>query len=149
MRRDEGTAGLLVLAVAVVTLLMGLLVVDVATFLHARSRAQVAADAAALAAAPVTFRPFGADGSPSDEAALFAEANGARLVMCRCPVDVSWDARTVVVEAAVQIDPVVLPVTEVRATSRAEFVPTSLRRMRALVNAAARGLHSWRRPQRS
>lgn len=128
MRRDEGAAGLLVLAVAVIALLLGLLVIDVATFLHARSRAQVAADAAALAAAPVTFRPFGADGSPGDEAALFADANGARLVICRCPVDGSWDARTVVVEASVRIDPIVLPATEVRATGRAEFVPTSLRR---------------------
>lgn len=128
MSRDEGVAGLLVLAVAAVALIMGLLVVDVATFLHARNRAQVAADAAALAAAPVTFRAFGAGGSPAEEAAKYAAINGAWLVACRCHVDRSWDSRTIAVEVAVVIDAVLLPASEVRATSRAEFVPTALRR---------------------
>lgn len=126
MSRDEGAAGLLALAIVAVTLLLGLLMVDAATFLHARSRAQIAADAAALAAAPVTFRSFGANGSPDDEAALYAEANGARLVTCLCHVDVSWNARSVAVEVFVPIDPVVLHIAGVRAVSRAEFVPTSL-----------------------
>jgi hypothetical protein len=111
-----------------VTLLMGLLTIDVATFLQARSQAQIAADAAALAAAPVTFRSFGANGSPGDEAAIYAEVNGARLVACSCPVDSSWNTRTVAVVVAVPIEPVVLAATEVRAFSRAEFVPTSMQR---------------------
>ena len=126
--REEGVAGLLVLAMATVSMLLGLLTIDVATYLHARTRAQVAADAAALAAAPVTFRSFGAAGSPAEEAAVFAEANGAELIECRCPVDGSWEPRTVEVEVSVSIDPLLLPATAVGATSRAEFVPTSLRR---------------------
>ena len=44
------------------------------------ARAQAAADAAALAAAPVTFSPFGATGSASREAAIFAAANGSVCV---------------------------------------------------------------------
>jgi len=126
--REQGAAGLLVLAVVTVTLVLGLLTMDAAAFLHARSRAQVAADAAALAAAPVTFRPFGAAGSPAEEAAAFAAANGARLIRCRCLVDGSWNSRTVAVEVVVAIDVALLPATEIRATSRAEFVPTALQR---------------------
>ena len=128
MSGEEGAAGLLVLAVAVVTLLMGLLVVDVASVLYARGRAQLAADAAALSAAPVTFRSFGASGSPAHEAAAFAAANGARLVACICPVDGSWNARTAVVEVVVSVDLLMLPDTEVGATGRAEFIPTLLGR---------------------
>ena len=128
MNREQGAAGLLVLTLVAVALQLGLLVVDAATLLHARSRAQVAADAASLAAAPVTFRPFGASGSPAAEAAKFAAANGARLLACHCPVDGSWDTRTVAVEVTVAVDLMVLPGTAVAAASRAEFVPTSLHR---------------------
>jgi secretion/DNA translocation related TadE-like protein len=128
VRRERGAAGLLALALGLVALLLGLLVMDAATYLHARSRAQVAADAAALAAAPVTFRPFGAAGSPAAEAARFAAANGAQLVECRCATDSSWNERVVAVEVVVALDPIVFPPTQVRATSSAEFVPTSLHR---------------------
>ncbi len=58
-----------------------------------RGRAVAAADAAALAAAPVTFRPFGSDGSPAEEAQRFAVENGATLVRCGCPTDPSWSSR--------------------------------------------------------
>ena len=51
-----------------------------------RARAQYAADAAALAAAGAMVP--GASASPEDEAEQYAEANGARLIMCTCdPVD--------------------------------------------------------------
>jgi hypothetical protein len=85
-----------------------------------------AADAAALAAAPVTFAPFGATGTPEQEAARFARLNGSRLVRCRCPIDRSWRSRTVsvVVERPVAI-PLVGRVT-IRASSRATFEPTAL-----------------------
>ncbi len=85
-----------------------------------------AADAAALAAAPVTFRPFGAVGSPTHEAARFAAANGTRLVRCSCPVDRSWSKRTVVVEVRRSIQLVGLGRFDVSATSRATFEPTAL-----------------------
>ncbi len=85
-----------------------------------------AADAAALAAAPVTFRPFGANGTPTQEAARFASHNGAKLIRCSCRVDRSWDTRTVtvVVERSVALPG--LGRLKVRATSRATFEPAAL-----------------------
>jgi secretion/DNA translocation related TadE-like protein len=88
--------------------------------------AATAADAAALAAAPVTFRPFGASGTPRQEAARFAEANGATLISCTCPTDRSWLPRTVTVTVSRSIDLPVLGSVSVRATSRADFDPLLL-----------------------
>ncbi len=85
-----------------------------------------AADAVALAAAPVTFRPFGARGSPEREAALFASANGTRLVRCTCATDRSWNPRTVTVVVERPIDIPGLGRFKVRATSRATFEPAAL-----------------------
>ena len=78
---------LLLLAVGGFVVVLAVLLADLGGFLAARLQASAAADAAALAAAPVTFRRFGSAGTPIDEAARFAVANGARLVTCRCPVD--------------------------------------------------------------
>ena len=59
---------------AVGVLVLGFLLVvalaAVGQVLIARSRVVTAAEAGALAAAPVTFRPFGAAGSATAEAAL-------------------------------------------------------------------------------
>ncbi len=92
----------------------------------ARGRATLAADAAALAAAPVTFRAFGASGGPAAEAARLASDNGAELVACRCPLDRSYANR--VVEVDVRVRSRVLGVWSVTigATSAAEFRPTEL-----------------------
>lgn len=92
----------------------------------AYAQASNAADAAALAAAPVTFRPFGATGGPSSEADRFARMNGARLVRCSCPLDGSWNARTVEV---VVVRVIALPVVgsvRIPAMSRATFEPAAL-----------------------
>ncbi len=85
-----------------------------------------AADAAALAAAPVTFQPFGASGTPAQEAARFAAANGASLVSCRCPIDRSWETRTVVVVVARNVSIPGIGEISITATSRATFAPTAL-----------------------
>ena len=115
--------GLGVVALAtVLALAVGL----VASGLATRFAAANAADAAALAAAPVTFRPFGADGTPRAEAARFAARNGARLLRCRCPVDRSWDARTVEVTVARRIDIPIIGAITIRASSRATFEPLLL-----------------------
>ena len=53
--------------------------------LMAKSRAVAAAEAGALAAAPVTFRPFGAAGTPAQEAARLVRANGAELTVAPAP----------------------------------------------------------------
>jgi len=116
------------LALAVVVLLCGLLVADLSLYLGARARAQVAADAAALAAAPVTFRPFGAAGSAADEARRFAARNGATLIECRCAPDPTWRSRAVMVHVSVSADLVLFGVTEATAWSSAEFDPTRLGR---------------------
>lgn len=125
---QRGAASLMMLALAAVVLVVGFLVADLSIYVGARARAQIAADAAALAAAPVTFRPFGADGSAWREAQQFAAANGATLLECRCPPDASWASRTVVVLVSVPADLVLLGSTEATAWSSADFDPTLMRR---------------------
>jgi hypothetical protein len=117
---------LLLLAVACLALVMTLGVADAGLALGGRLQAAAAADAAALAAAPVTFRPFGATGSPTAEARRVAAANGSVLVSCRCPIDRDWLPRTVevVVERRVALLGVGSIIT--RAVSRAEFDPRAL-----------------------
>ncbi len=112
--------------VAVFTLLIGAVLGDVAVYLHARSRATVAADAAALAAAPLTFAGFGGSGGPAAEAARFAAENHAVLVSCECPLDPTWRPRTVRVVVVATADLFLFGTRSVPASSRAEFVPTEL-----------------------
>lgn len=92
----------------------------------AYAQASNAADAAALAAAPVTFSPFGAVDGPSAEADRFARMNGATLLRCSCPVDASWNPRTVEVVVARVIAFPVIGSVSIRATSRATFEPAAL-----------------------
>ena len=108
----------------VVVLAMG--VGAVAAGLAAYGGAVNAADAAALAAAPVTFRPFGADGTATDEARRYARHNGARLVACQCGTDPSWRSRTVSVTVERTVRILGLGVIPIRATSRATFTPLDL-----------------------
>ncbi len=113
-----GLAGLiLVLCVAV-----GMVAAGFAAYATAVN----AADAAALAAAPVTFRPFGASGTAFDEASRYARLNGARLVVCHCRTDPTWRPRTVRVTVVRRIDVPVIGAVDVRASSRATFDPLEL-----------------------
>lgn len=114
---------ILAAAVAAVTLAAAVVAFDVHRLLVARAVAQSAADAAALAAAPVTFAPFGTDRSPEDEAAAFAVANGAELVECQCEPDPVWRARVVVVTVSVAVESM-LGFDRVTARAAAEFDPT-------------------------
>lgn len=123
---QRGAASLPLVGVIAVIVVLTLGVVDVGTYLAARARAVAAADAAALAAAPVTFRPFGAAGSPAAEAARFASANGARLVTCRCPVDRTLGRREVEVSVVVSVELLLLGAHRVRASGRAEFAPAAV-----------------------
>src|SRR5690606_5173336 len=71
--------------IVAVALISGLVVVAaglaaVGRVVAAYTQATAAADAAALAAAPLTFLP----GDPVFEAAAYARANGAELVRCGC-----------------------------------------------------------------
>ena len=124
--RDRGAAGVLLIAVAAVVLLLATALAAVGTYLRVRVEAATAADAAALAAAPVTFMPFGAEGTPAEEAARFAALNGASLVSCTCPLDTSWNPRTVTVVVAKAASLWPVGRLTVTAESRAEFEPTAL-----------------------
>ncbi len=126
MKQESGSAAVLLLAVAGLVLLLALGVADVGIAFSGRLQAAAAADAAALAAAPVTFRPFGATGSPTAEARRLAAANGAVLTTCSCPIDRTWRARVVYVVVERQVDLVGLGTISVRASSRAEFAPALL-----------------------
>ena len=126
MKRETGAVGLLAAAMATVAVVLALLLADVARVVVARSQVTTAADAAALAAAPVTFSAFGTSGDPGREAAAVAAANGARLVECLCPVDHSWEARTVTVTVVVDTSLVLLRGREIGARASAEFRPVVL-----------------------
>lgn len=94
---ERGNASLAVLGVC---LLLGLFILglgDTAVLLLARSQAQVAADAAALAAASELIP--GASGDPTSEAARFAAANGGSVVFCLC----AKGAREAVVKVRVPV----------------------------------------------
>jgi len=123
---ERGSAALLLVAVACLVLVITIGVADTGIALAGRLRAAAAADAAALASAPVTFRPFGATGSPTDEARRFAIANGSALVSCRCPIDRTWLPRTVEVVVEHRVALLGIGSIRVRAASRAEFAPLLL-----------------------
>ena len=101
-------------------LLIAVAVLDITAVVSARTRSVTAADAAALAAAPATYSLA----SPPREAAVrMAEANGARLVWCRCRVDPSAAPRTVSVRTEAIARLWLWGDVAVFAQSRAEFIP--------------------------
>jgi hypothetical protein len=83
----------------VLALLLGHFSADLAQASALRSRAQAAADAAALAAVAESG-PYG-EGRPQEVAARFARANGARVLECDC------DRGAIEMEVAVEVDHVV------------------------------------------
>ena len=123
---QRGAAGVVLLGVVAVAMMVSLVIADVGGYLAARLHAAAAADAAALAAAPMTFAPFGVDESPSAAAAATAAANGTRLIECRCRPDPSWSSRTVVIVVARSVDLVLFGTQTVTAASAAEFDPAAL-----------------------
>lgn len=126
MTAERGAATLPLVGTVVLAALLAAFIGDVAVLMRARGQAMIAADAAALAAAPVTFAGFGAAGGPEAEARRFAAANRAELVSCDCGVDPTWRPRTVRVVVGVSVDLTLFGVRRVGASSRAEFTPTEL-----------------------
>ena len=92
----------------------------------ARSKVVAAAEAGALAAAPVTFRPFGASGSATAEAAKLVRANGAELTRCSCTHDPGYDPRTAIVTARMTVAVLGFREVTLEATAAAEFRPVAL-----------------------
>lgn len=126
MSSDDGSVSLAAVGVVAILLVLSWWLAALGLVLSAHLDMTTAADASALAAAPVTFLPFGATGSPAEEAARFARLNGATLLWCECPIDRSFEPRTVEVRVARVIDVPVVGATTVEATGRAEFVPALL-----------------------
>ncbi len=119
---ERGAAGVVLIALVAVALAMSIVVSDVGGYLAARLSAASAADAAALAAAPLTFSDFGG-GAPQTAAAEVAAANGARLLECRCPVDRTWSPRRVDVVVGTEVRLMLFGLHEIRERSAAEFDP--------------------------
>lgn len=128
MRSERGSVTAAILGVAAVTMAVAAGLAGTGQILSARGTALAAAEAAALAAAPVTFRPFGAAGSPREEAARYARSNGAELVECLCPPEPGYEARTAAVKVRVRGSVLGLFPITVEAAAAAEFRPAALLR---------------------
>lgn len=126
MSTDRGSVTVLAVGVLVLALVLAAGVTAVGQVAIARNRVTAAAEAGALAAAPVTFRPFGATGSATDEATRLVRSNGAELVRCDCRPDSGYDPRTVVVTATLDVDVLGLRGVSIEATAVAEFRPVAL-----------------------
>ena len=115
LRTERGSVSVVAAAAVGMALVVTMGTVDVGRALLARSRAEAAADLAALAAAQELAFPSGAD--PASIAADYAVRNGARLVSCSCGLGTS----EAVVEVAVPIRGFLLPLVdrEVSAVARA------------------------------
>jgi secretion/DNA translocation related TadE-like protein len=123
---DRGSVTVLALGLIGVIAVLGLMLATTGQYLAARSQAQTAADAAALAAAPLTFRPFGSANGPAAEAARLAAANGAQLVGCDCSIDRSFAVRVVQVEVTRRVSLLILGTRNIRTVAAAEFTPVKL-----------------------
>lgn len=110
--------GSLVAVIAVAAIAVG----GLAALYAARTQAQVAADAAALAAAVSTYPPASLRG-PLTSARDVAARNGARVIACDCTRDGSLAARSVDVVTEIAVDVPFFGDTTVRASGRAEFDP--------------------------
>ncbi|MGH8924967.1 MAG: Rv3654c family TadE-like protein [Acidimicrobiia bacterium] len=122
-RRERGSATILALALVLVVIATCLALLAAVQLVTARARAITAADAAALAAAPATFPALADSATPIEVAAELAAANGARLLECRCSVVETFEPRQVEVEVVVATRIAIVGEVEVRAASRAEYVP--------------------------
>jgi len=123
---DTGSISLAIIGAIAVMLLLVVWIAALAVVTRAHQEANTAADAGALAAAPVTFLPFGAQGSPKEEAARFVDLNGAEMVWCRCAIDRTFEPRTVEVRVRRTVQLPILGTTSIEATGRAEFIPAAL-----------------------
>lgn len=92
LRSERGSVSVFVVAVLVVGFLLVVAVAGIGQVVLARERVVTEAEAGALAAAPVTFRSFGASGSATAEAERFVQANGASLVKCDCAHNPRYDS---------------------------------------------------------
>jgi secretion/DNA translocation related TadE-like protein len=121
--KERGSATIVAAGLLAVTMAVGLGLLAAVQLVTARALAVTAADAAALAAAPMTFPPLASGTTPVAGARSLAAANHARLIRCVCPIIESFEPRSVEVVVEVPVRLVVFGRVLVRAASRAEFVP--------------------------
>lgn len=119
-RGERGAISVLAPVVVGMILVMAVALLDVTAVLSARTRAQTAADAAALAAATATFTMTS---TPREAARRMAEANGAGLVWCKCPVDRRPESRVVSVRTQMPVRLWLWDDVRIYAQARAEFIP--------------------------
>jgi DNA topoisomerase I len=102
VRSERGSVTIVTAAILAAVVILAMGAADVAHVFVAASRAQTAADAAALAAAQSLVVP--GDGTPEDAAAEYAAKNGAGLLSCTCD-EVTLDAQVLV---SVPVGPLLL-----------------------------------------
>lgn len=122
---DRGAVSIVAMAGALMLCLTALGAADLGSMLLARARAQTAADAAALAAVVAQVPVLAQGEDPEEQARAIAEANGATLLRCDCPVG------DPVAEVEVAVEPRLTFVApwfgrSARATARAEVDPDVL-----------------------
>ena len=122
MKAEDGAMTVLMSGITVIVAVLGIAVAAIGMLYVARSQAVNAADAAALAAAVATY-PAATSAVPGAAAMTAAEANGAELIRCGCPVDASLRVRTVEVVTGVRVSVPIFGEVTVRGASRAEFDP--------------------------
>ena len=111
---ERGSASIVVAGAMALAVIVAAFNGDVSRVVAARSRAQTAADAAALGAAQELLIPSGR--VPGDVARDFAERNGARLVACRCEPGATEAVATVDIKVEL---PLLAQARTVRASARA------------------------------
>jgi DNA topoisomerase-1 len=116
VRSERGSASIVVAAILAVVLVLGAGAGDLARVVIAASRAQTAADAAALAAARELAVPSQAE--PATLAAEYAALNGGELLECTC-MPGAFEA---VVLVEVPVGPLLLSPDDHVATARARAV---------------------------
>lgn len=139
--------------VCTLAVVLSIFVQDLGEAASLKARAQLAADAAALAAVAESG-PYGS-GAPEAQARRFAEANGARLVECRCEVgataaqvEVAVDA--VVAQARAVLDPEALAPASI-SFDRRGLHPLLERAVERLIDASrgrVRVISGYRSPER-
>lgn len=115
---DSGNVSIAMLGGTAIVMVLLVGVADLAVFFLARSRAQTAADSAALAAAAELIPAIGID--PKGKANEFASANGATLLSCECAMGTDTATVRVSVPVAMML-PGLSEMTEVTADSRAKI----------------------------
>ena len=115
-----------VVAALMVGFLLIVALVGIGQFVIARERVVAAAEAGALAAAPVTFRSFGAAGTAAAEADRLVRANGAVLVRCDCSHSPQYEPRTATVTTRFTVAILGFQRVDLEYTAAAEFRPVDL-----------------------